>query len=193
MLFELLHAPFPDGYGEAILPLEACKEHLRADGDDEDDLIGALRDAAIDFVERFCELKLGSTAGLIWQADGFPPRSTAALRLSLAPVTAISAISWLNSDGASVEGNASDYRLTTRGDVLPAVGGAWPSTVAGGVSIEFTAGYAEGAAPPSLLAAVRLFLGHLYKNREAVTDRGTEGEVPFGVRQLCAPFRRVLI
>jgi hypothetical protein len=43
------------------------------------------------------------------------------------------------------------------------------------------------------MAAIRLFLGHLYKNREAVTDRGTEAEVPFGVRQLCAPFRRVLI
>ena len=193
MIFELLHVPFPAGYGEAILSLAACKEHLRVDGDDEDDLIGALRDASVDFVERFCEIKLRPTSGLIWRADRFPSRPSAALRLSLAPVSEILAISWHDTHGSSVEGDPAGFRLTARGDVLPAIGGAWPSSVGGEIAIEFQAGYADGGVPPSLISAIRLFLGHLYKNREAVTDRGAEAEVPFGVRQLCAPFRRVLI
>lgn len=191
MIFELLYAPFPDGYGEAILKLEACKEHLRVDGDDEDDLIAALRDASIEFVERYCAVKLFSTEGMEWRAAGFPGSRT--LALSVSPVTAITAVEWQNADGDAVVGEPAGYRITARGDVLPAIGTAWPSCVGGEVAITFTAGYPEGAAPPSLLAAVRLFLGHLYKNRDAVTDRGTEGEVPFGVRQICAPFRRVVI
>lgn len=192
MIFELLHAPFPEGYGEALLPLEACKEHLRVDGDEEDFLIEALRDAAIDFVERYCSLKLGATHDIEWYAGAFP-RETDMLMLNMAPVTEITSVAWSSRSGAVVSGDPAAFRITPRGDILPAVGSRWPRDVGGDIRIVFTAGYPEGKAPPSLLAAVRLFLGHLYKNREAVTDRGTEAEVPFGVRQLCAPFRRVLI
>lgn len=193
MIFELLHVPFPEGYGDEILSLDACKTHLRVDGEDEDDLIAALRDASIDFIERYCEIKLSPTTGLRWTAGGFPSGPTQGLLLSVSPVRSLTSIAWLDATGSSVEGALGDFRLTPRGDVAPAIGGNWPSNVGGGVTIVFSAGYDAGAAPPSLLAAIRLFLGHLYKNREAVTDRGTEAEVPFGVRQLCAPFRRVLI
>ncbi|EQB09716.1 head-tail connector protein [Novosphingobium lindaniclasticum] len=192
MIFELLHAPFPEGYGDAILSLEACKEHLRADSDDEDFLIQALRDASIDFVERYCSLKLGPAAGIEWSAAGFP-RGAEVLTLSMGPVTAITSVAWVNRAGLPVQGSPADYRINARGDVLPRMGARWPGDIGGDVRIVFSAGYPEGKAPPSLLAAVRLFLGHLYKNREAVTDRGTEAEVPFGVQQLCGQFRRVLI
>ena len=50
MVFELLHAPFPDGYAEALLPLAQCKKHLSIGGSlpvEEDALIAILRDAAI--------------------------------------------------------------------------------------------------------------------------------------------------
>ncbi|EJL25602.1 head-tail connector protein [Novosphingobium sp. AP12] len=193
MIFELLHVPFPGGYGDAILPIEACKAHLRVDGEDEDDLIAALRDASIDFVERYCQIKLAPTEGIKWTAGGFPCSTAQALPLSVSPVRSITSIGWLDAAGAAVEGDVGNFRLTQRGDLAPAIGGSWPSGIGGGVSIVFAAGYDAEAAPPSLLVAVRMFLGHLYKNREAVTDRGTEAEVPFGVRQLCAPFRRMLI
>lgn len=191
MIFELLHSPYPDGYGEALLSLEACKEHLKVDSDDEDFLIEALRDAAIQVVELYCSVKLRATSGIEWRAAGFPSRSSAALSLSISPVSSIDAITWRNAAGDIVEGAVDAYRISPRGDVLPAIGTMWPVDVAGDVTVRFTAGY--GQAPPALLVAVRLFLGHLYKNREAVTDRGTEAEIPFGVRQICAPFCRVLI
>ncbi|WP_394658567.1 head-tail connector protein [uncultured Novosphingobium sp.] len=192
MIFELLHSPYPEGYGEKLLPLDACKVHLKIDGDDEDDLIAALRDAAVQVVELYCSIKL-LASDVEWRGSSFPRRAGAALPLSVAPVTAIETISWRSATGDEVDGLAGGYRITGRGDVLPAIGGEWPSDVGGDIIVKFKAGYAQGAAPPALLTAVRLFLGHLYKNREAVTDRGTEAEIPFGVRQICAPFCRVLI
>jgi uncharacterized phiE125 gp8 family phage protein len=193
MIFELLHAPFPDGYGEAILSLEECKGHLRVDGDEEDDLIAALRDASIDFVERYCSVKLMLTAGMVWSAVRFPGHATRSIQLTISPVREITAVSWLSASGQPGTALPASLRITANGDVLPAIGSNWPALVGGDATIEFTAGYDPGKAPPSLLSAVRMFLGHLYKNREAVTDRGTEGEVPFGVRQLCGPFRPVFI
>lgn len=192
MIFELLHAPYASGYGEALLPLATCKEQLKVDIDDDDALIAILRDAALEFVERYCSLRLTETAGLIWRAEGFPCAGRPIV-LGLGPATNITAISWLDSAGAAVNGDVSDYRLGLHGEVLPTIGGSWPSDVGGGVQITFTAGYAVNEAPLSLLHAARLFLGHLYNNREAVTDRGTEAEVPFGVRQLCAPYRKIVI
>ena len=193
MIFELLHSSYPDGYGESLLSLEACKEHLKVDGEDEDFLIKALRDASIQVIELYCGIKLRSTPGLEWRAACFPHRSMMALPLCVSPVTQIEAISWRDAAGDKVAGAPDAYRLSSRGDILPAYGAGWPVGAAGEVSVIFTAGYPADQAPPALLAAVRLFLGHLYKNREAVTDRGTEAEIPFGVRQICAPFCRILI
>lgn len=147
MIFELLHAPFPEGYGDAILSLEACKEHLRADGDDEDFLIEALRDAAIDFVEGYCSLKLGPASGIEWSAASFP-RGSEVLTLSMGPVTAITSVAWLNRSGLPVQGSPADYRITARGDVLPKIGGRWPGDVGGDLRIVFSAGYPDGRRRP---------------------------------------------
>ncbi|MBT0667072.1 phage head-tail connector protein [Novosphingobium profundi] len=193
MIFELLHVPFPDGYGEGLLPLEQCKRHLRITSDDEDELIQVLRDAAIEFVEQYCGVRLAPMTGLQWQAQRFPVAASVPLPLSVAPVTAITSVSWLDTDGGEVTGSPDDYRVTSRGDVLPAISSRWPSAVGGMVKIEFEAGYPSGSAPKSLLMAAKMFLGHLWMHREAVIDSGSMGEVPFGVRQLCAPFSRVLI
>lgn len=191
MIFELLHAPYPDGYGEAILPLQACKNHLRVDDDDDDLLVEALRDVSIEFVERYCGVKMGLTTGLVWRAQGFPLAPDCPLNLSVSPVVEITAVNWEDRQGEPVAGSPSDFRVSPSGSLLPKVGARWPVAVGGEVRIEFSAGFV--VAPPSLTAAARLFLGHLFKNREAVTDRGIEGEMPFGVRQLCAPFRPVTI
>lgn len=191
MMFELQHVPMPEGYGEALLPLDECKEHLRVLSDDEDGLIAILRDAAIEFVERYCELKLLATAGQKWIGEAFP-LSGRRLSLGMGPVSAITAISWADGSGAAVAGALGDFRLVgTRGDVVPAIGGSWPSDVGGAIEVTFTAGYADGAAPPALLMAARLFLGHLYMNREAVIVGTISGEAPLGVTSLCAPFRRM--
>ena len=52
------------------MPLPSCKQHLRVEHEFEDDLIAALRDASIEYVESFCGLKLGPVTGLTWSAEG---------------------------------------------------------------------------------------------------------------------------
>lgn len=193
MIFDLLHSPYQQGYGEALLPLALCKTHLRVDGDEDDDLIEALRDASIEFVERYCSIRLVETPGQIWRSDSFPNGDRYPIMLGMGPIKVITAIKWLDSAGADVNGDPALVRLAGTGDLLPAVGARWPVRIGGGVEITFTAGFPAGQAPATLLTAARMFLGHLYKNREAVTDRGTEAEVPFGVQQLCASHRRVMI
>lgn len=193
MRFELGHVPMPEGYGDAILSLGACKLHLRVTSDRENELISALRDAAIEFVERYCGVKLGPVAGMIWRAEGFPSDSNRSVSLAIRPVTSVTAVTWQDGIGDTVDGIVSDFRISSDGELLPTVGASWPSGIGGAVAVTFDAGYAAGEVPSMLLSAVKLMLGHLFKNREAVVATGLTGEVPFGVTALCAPFRPVLI
>ena len=193
MRFELGHVPMPEGYGDDILPLDDCKAHLRVTHDSEDTLIAALRDAAIEFVERYCGVKLGPMAGLTWRAESLPRCVSQSISLAVRPITQVTAVEWLDGDGAEVVGDVADYRVGDSGEMRPVVGGSWPSGVGGAVVVTFDAGYAAGEVPPSLLSAVKLMLGHLYMNREAATAGVAVGEVPLGVTSLCMPFRRVMI
>lgn len=195
MIFELGHVPMADGYGEALLPLAECKAHVSVEDSETefDDEIAIYRDAAIEFVERYCSVKLGPTAGLTWSAQGLPSASCATVSLGLWPVTAIDAVAWLDSDGAEVVGDPEDYRVTAKGVMRPAIGGQWPSGVGGDVVVTFAAGFSDGEAPKSLLQAARMFMAHLFANREAVASGTIGGEVPLSVTALCTPFRPVVI
>lgn len=193
MIFELLHAPLPDGYGEALLPLALCKKHLSVEDSTDDTLIEALRDAAIEFIEGYCAVSLGPKTDMVWKADGFPACNTTALCLGVRPVTEITGVTWFDSAGEAVTGDIADFRLGPWDDLFPAIGGSWPTGLGGGVEITFDAGFAADDAPHQLLAAARMFLGHLWLNREAVVTGTITAEVPMGVASMCARWRRVVI
>jgi uncharacterized phiE125 gp8 family phage protein len=196
MIFELLREPMADGYGDALLPLAECKQQLSIDASDTewDVLIPVLRDAAIGFVEDYCETRLAEVTGIEWQAEAFPAADTRALELGVYPVSAVTAIAWADSAGEAVTGDPADFRIVSRRQLLPAIGGdGWPSDVGGSITITLDAGYTDSDAPAPLLQAARLFLGHLFKHREAVITSGMAAEVPLGVTQLCSRYRRVTI
>jgi len=157
--------------GEAILPLDDAKEHLRVRHSDEDSLIGALRDAACEYIERLSGVALAS-ADFIWEADSFARIS----ELPMRPVTAIVEVGYLDSAGAAQ--TYDDARLVD-GKIVPAVNGVWPLAY-GQASVTFTAGQ---TCPPTLLAAVKLMLGHLYEHREASASDSLS-EIPLGVEML---------
>lgn len=169
--------------GDAILSLADAKAHLRVLHDDEDTLISALRDAAISHVERVSGVVLAS-ADFRWTQRSFPAR----VDLPISPVTALGDVEYLDADGATQV--YVDARLVDA-SVYPAAGGYWPIAY-GSASITFTAGLASADSAPELLAAVKLMLGHLYNNREAVTAENMT-ELPLAVDALIQTHRSVLV
>lgn len=191
MNFELAPFDLDAGYGESIVSLADMKEHLRVTFDDEDTLIGLLRDAAVDFVERYCGVRLGECTGLEWRAESLPSR----VDLGVWPVTGITSIAFLDSDGDAASGTASDWRIVRRDQIALKPGKSLPSGVAAGVVITFDAGFTDAQRPAALVHAVKLFCAHLYINREATSSGAgvISGEVPLGFRHLCGAYRMVVI
>lgn len=74
--------------------------------------------------------------------------------------------------------------------LLPAASSEWPATgsVANAVRVTFDAGYTGDAIPPQARAAILLMVGHLFKNREAVSDVSMI-EIPLGIEWLLRPLR----
>lgn len=185
MLFTLTPPAPGAGYGDALLPLPALKAWLRVDGDDEDELITALRDVAINAVEQYANLRMGPCQGLqaTFQAFG---RS---MRMGLDPVATlvVTAVSYLDRTGVSVDLTDGDWRIGSDGALLPAIGAQWPTGST--VRVTFDVGFPADTCPPSLITAAKMFAAHLYSNREAVVFSGTAGELPLGFCMLCDPYR----
>lgn len=192
MLFTLTPVDLVEGYGEGILPLADAKAHLRVDADYfvDDDLIGLLRDAAIDAVEKYCNLRLDRTEGMVARFEGFGP----GMRMGVGPEATVdvTGVSYIDSSGVTVSIDTGGWRLDVLGRVIPAVGSAWPTTY-GPVTVTFDAGYTPANRPPALVQAARFMLAHLYSQREAVLTGTISGELPLGFRFHCDRFRMPVI
>jgi uncharacterized phiE125 gp8 family phage protein len=187
-LFSLDPAAIPAADAELILPLALAKAHLRVDGSEEDALIEALRAAAIHQVEQYCSIPLTSRAGFVWQGDAGCFADGGAIRLGVHPVTAITSIDATDASGVTISATPADFVLGPHDMVRPKPGKSWPDST-GGAAISFTAGLSSPAKAPSLLQAVRLMLGHLYENREAMLEGAFSDAVPPGVISACARMR----
>lgn len=189
--FSLSPAAVSDG--DAILPLAEAKAHLRIESGDtlDDDLVSALRDAAINAVEQYCGVLLSSRA-VTARFDSF---QAMAHGLGVRPVTAITTLTYLDSAGSTQTVASSVYRIAHERTLVLKPGQSWPGDLPGeasardgAITLAFTAGYATP--PVGLLAAVKMLLGHLFMNREAViTTGGAAGELPLGFTMLCDQHR----
>lgn len=185
MQFELTPFALPPDYAAGIVSLADMKAHLRVLHDDEDDLIGICRDAAVDMVERYCGLRLDVCEDLVWRGEELAPK----VKLGVFPVTALTSITWLDQQGESVSGDVSIWRIVRRGVIGLKPGATLPDTVGGGVEVTFTAGFTAANRPAMLVQAVKMFAAHLFEHREAVMAGTVAGEVPLGFKQICGQFR----
>ena len=181
--------------GEAVLPLAVVKQHLRVEPFDteQDDLIEAFRDAAIDLVQRMTSKRLSVTAGIVRTSSEF---GASALALGVGPLVSVESFTARDADGLAVAVDAALWRPEIGGSRIElSIGQRWPCVAegAGAVRVEFTAGYAAGKCPPALKSAVLLMIGHLYANREAVVTGTIATSLPLGVEALCAPYRDMVI
>lgn len=196
MLFQITPSAIPEGYGEALLPIDDAKAWLRVFDDEQDLLIAALRDAALDAVEQYCGVYLGPRTGMVASFAGFGT----GMRVGRGPAAglAVTAVSYVDSAGVAVEmvapeeGVAGDWRVAVGGSLVPAIGACWPVSY-GPVTVTFDAGFAAGTAPPGLITAAKMFMATLFSNRETVVTGATVEELPLGFKMLCDQHRMPVI
>jgi uncharacterized phiE125 gp8 family phage protein len=184
MLLTLSPAARTADYGEALVPLADLRLWLRVDGQDEDNLIEALREAAIDMVEQYCGIRMGPVSGLVARFDRFRPE----LVIGIGPraTLVVTEIAYQDSKGDPLFLSDGDWLFDGFGALVPS--GAWPSC-GSSVAVTFDVGFPPGTCPSALIQAVRMFVSHLYKNREAVMSGVSAQEVPLGVIHLCNLYR----
>ena len=159
-------------------------------------MLGAAREYVEGFTGRSVALKTYELA-----LDEFPEDE---IELPYPPAVSIALVSYVDTAGEEQTIAAENYVLDNSQFVeawlKPASTTSWPATssVMNAVRIRYRAGYqvpepdssAEDAEalPYAIRAAMLLMVGHLYANREAVSDKSMTA-VPFAVSALLRPLR----
>lgn len=172
-----------------------AKAHLRVEHDDDDDLIDALITMAREWVENHCRRSLVQRT-LELRMDAWCP----VILLPRGPVQSITHVKYVDATGTLATLSTSHYQAdlySTPPRIVPAWGLIWPTLKEGelnAVVVRYVAGYAPGATSPTdyganvprtILAAMKLIIGHLYENRELAAAVQLY-DMPFAVRALLA-------
>lgn len=181
------------GPASEILSLAEAKAHVRVEHAADDDYIMALVRAATQRIEEdfgICMVSIGWTLTL----DGFPSGGEG-IELPRSPLASVSGVSYVDGDGGTVTmAEGDDYEVPAGRRlpvIVPAEGGSWPATklVSDAVTVMFTAGFGTAeSVPDPLKQAVRMSLGHWYRNRESVVVGAVATPLPQAVEWLVAPW-----
>lgn len=142
--------------------LEMAKAQVRVGGSDEDATLTRLAKAARAYCEAYTGRALGSRSVTI-SCDGFADLA----RLPVAPVSAVSAITYTDTDGAAATVDAADYELRTDGlesSIAWIADGTWPA-VKPGTRVKMTATVGADV-PDDVLHAMCLHVGDSFEVRE---------------------------
>lgn len=167
--------------------LAELKQHLRVTHSDEDAAVTGFLVAAVRAIEARGGLALMPQQ---WRLTlDAPPTGT--LHLPIAPCTSLDAVAVTDGEGAPQTIDASVYEFASGspGRLRPA--GPWPQPAPkiDGVTIDFTAGYADAdAVPEPLKQAVKILAGYFFETREAAQENRLYA-VPQSVDALIAPYR----
>ena len=182
--------------------LSEAKAWLRVGRDDEDALISDLIAAARERAELLTGRALIARS-LRETLDAWPPPRLSAhgraVRLRPAPLISVEAVRLYAADGTAELWDRSEYRVETGADPgrliardrapLPR-----PGRRAGGIEIDFTAGYgaAPEAVPAALKEAVLRLVAHAYARVEPAESAGRgDADPPAAVQELLRPYRQV--
>lgn len=153
--------------------LAEAKEQLHIDHDDEDSYVDALIVAARIYCEAITQRSLVTRTYTAY-LDCWPGTI---IELPFPPLATVTSIKYYDDAGsAAATVSSANYIVDTNsepGRVALKSSAAWPTVnlrEINGVEIIYTAGYGNAAAVPDIYkAAIKLLIGHLYENREAVT------------------------
>lgn len=177
--------------------LTEAKAHCRVDISDDDDYITGLIKAARSYCEEWTRTSFVEQTWR-YKADYF---NDGGIYLPRPPIIAINSITYIDSDGANTQLTSDLYQVDTDSipaRLWPAWGEYWPYAryQFGAVQIEYRAGYRPAGSPvdaetvpADIKHAIKLMVGHMYENREAVVMGTTAMELPLAVEALLAPYR----
>jgi uncharacterized phiE125 gp8 family phage protein len=187
------------------ITLAEAKLHLRVDDDGDspashpdDPLILALITAARQHAENFTGRAIAS-ATYVYRRSLF---DDCGIRLPRPPVVALVSVEYMDDAGLWVAVDPTTYHLDDDPEEPSVVLNAeaeWPEpgAFASPVRVTYEAGFNDGDSPPvstlpePIRQAMLLLIGHLYENREAVTEKATY-ELAMGVKSLLRPYRVLL-
>ena len=176
------------------LALKDVKDHLRVEHGDEDYLIDSYLQAAISNAESI-------TGTRITQAQVTKKFSEFSAEMYLEwPLISVDQIKYIDKNGAeqtlydtinTPAVTSAVFQVVRKWQAHTAMGKpyitlaydqAWPETQKQpeAVSVTYTAGYADNAAPKDICTALLLLVGHLYANREATVRGNIINDLPHG-------------
>lgn len=188
--------------GPAVEPITIAeaKAQCQVDTPDDDALISALIQAAREYVESATHRPL-ITQTWDWKRDTFP-YWTDALVLPLPPVSSVTSVTYVATDGTSTTWSSSLYLTdlptgpkAEPARITPVFGGYYPYTryQINAVTVRFVCGYGTSpqSVPESLRAAIKVLVAHWYGARQPVTfdARVTVSEIPMVIEPLIWPYK----
>ena len=170
--------------------LEDARAHLRVTVTDEDTLLTRLIAAARRQVEQVTQRALITQTWRLY-LDVWPPGRI--VRLPIAPVQQVDAVTVYNVDGIPVSIDPSGFALDSIGSpprLKVALGATPPGRTLNGIEIDFTAGYGSlaGDVPRPLVQAILMLVAQWFEYRVMDGDT-TAAPTPSGFQALVAPYR----
>lgn len=180
---------------ELPVSLEDVKGHLRVSHDDDDTLISALMQAAVDHLDGWSGVLGRCLIEQEWTVSSWA-FGYRIMRLPFPDVSEASIVYRDNQDAEQdLEPDQFSVKQDGRGSYL------WfedtflaPSVFdrPDAVTVTFKAGYGDAeSVPQALKQAIFLMIGHWYENREAVSAGVAMQAMPMAVCALIAPYRRL--
>lgn len=155
-----------------LLTPEQCRAQCRVDGDYADVELAALLASAEDAAAAYLNRSLFADQPALERAlDAYPIEAAAAASAYSQAIAAAQ----VEPEGAKAEAMRSVAKQRKESSDL-----------------DLSRNLAGMVANPSVLAAVRLTLAHLWENQGAVVIGATAVELPLGVKPLLRPYRRVM-
>ena len=176
---------------DLIVSVLEAKEHLRIDSTftADDSYIQTLIEAASDDASNMTRSAMMTTDYQL-NLDEFPDY----FDLQLGQVTGVDTIRYFDTNNNLQTLASSEYDVDSiiqPGRVYKSKDGSWPSTYnkPNAVIVDFSAGWTDASEVPNAIKhAILMIVGHLYENRQDVSDR-TYKQVPKGAEYLLGPYR----
>ena len=166
--------------GTNVVTLADAKEFLRVDSSDEDTTITALLNAAVAWVEDYCNCSFTAGGVAFFYLERWRPAA-----LAYGPVTAITYVQYQDTAGVTKTLNATNYYTTkaTDGSMMIYFHDTPDLETYNAHPIEIKA--AVGASETAnVIHAVKMLVAHWYENRRAVVTGTITATVPIAVESL---------